>query len=79
MNSINNRENKLIVSDVIYLEIHKITDIFKRYQVLDTINQIKPIHYVNRQIVLRGKELEKLGFKSIDSLHIAIAESTKSD
>lgn len=69
----------LIGSEVINLEISKIPDDDRRCKVIILIGSKHTSVTVNDSIENRAKELEKLGFKSFDALHIACAENGKAD
>jgi hypothetical protein len=79
LRTIDTQTNELIMSEVIYWEINKIPDIFKRNQILNTIKSILPIHLINEKIINRSKELEQIGFLGFDTLHIAVSEFTNCD
>lgn len=70
-----NDELEWVVSDVLVIEINKNPNITQR----DEINEL--LNYAHHTISIglweksRGIQLEKLGFKPLDALHIACAEN----
>lgn len=69
----------LIGSEVIDIEISKIPDDDLRCKVNILSGMKQKFITVNNDVEIRGKELEKLGFKSFDALHIACAEKGDAD
>ncbi len=69
----------LVSSEIVDIEISKIPDPDRRYKVkiLATIRQA--FITVDEFIEARAMELEGLGFKAYDALHIACAERSGSD
>ncbi len=70
---------KIIGSDIIEFEISKTPDPVRRSNVESFTAFIKKQINIDEQIIKRGKELQKAGFKGFDSLHIACAEKGKAD
>lgn len=68
-------ELEIINSEVIEFEIEQNSDIIKKLNVKQLLLKTKYIILLNEKIVERAKELENIGFKSYDSLHLASAES----
>jgi predicted nucleic acid-binding protein len=69
----------LISSEAIYIEISKIPDDDKRQKV-SIICRLLQFHIdIDEDIERRAIELENIGFKSFDALHIACAEKGKAD
>ena len=69
----------LIGSEVIDIEISKIPDDDLRCKVNILTGMKQKLITVNNDVEIRAKELEKLGFKSFDALHIACAEKGDAD
>ena len=69
----------LIGSEVIDIEISKIPDDDLRCKVNILAAMKHKFITVNNDVEIRAKELEKLGFKSFDALHIACAEKGDTD
>ena len=69
----------IIGSEVIDIEISKIPDDDLRCKVNILTGMKQKFITVNNDVEIRGKELEKLGFKSFDALHIACAEKGDAD
>ena len=74
-------EWQAITSKVLQFEINKISDLTKRSFVKALLNSIPQTIFVpvNMSETFRGEQLEALGFKEYDALHIACAESGKAD
>ena len=66
-------------SDVLLDEIFGITDTDKREKVMLLYNAAMAHIAFSESIFLRAKDLEKIGVKSYDALHIASAEAAKAD
>lgn len=69
----------IIGSEVIDIEISKIPDDDLRCKVNILTGMKQKFITVNNDVEIRAKELEKLGFKSFDALHIACAEKGDAD
>ena len=69
----------VIGSDAIDFEISKIPDPIKRFKVESLYAICKNKVKINEEIHLIAKELQSLGFKALDALHIACAEAGKAD
>lgn len=69
----------LINSDAIFYEISKIPDLERKEKVFSLISKAKIYIELNQIILNRAKEIQKLGIKSYDALHVACAEEAKSD
>lgn len=69
----------LLSSEVVDLEISKIPDDYRRQKVaiLSTVSYSKV--RIDKKVEQRALELENIGFKPIDALHIACAEKGKAD
>ena len=70
---------KLITSDVLDLEIGKIPDDLRKNQILSIIDNAAVKIVSDDSVFKRANHLEKAGFSGFDSLHIAAAESIKTD
>jgi predicted nucleic acid-binding protein len=70
---------RLVSSEVVDIEISKIADLDKRHRVkiLATIHQT--FIAVDKFIEARAIEIEWLGLKAYDALHIACAEKSETD
>ena len=75
-----NNEFKIYTSDVLVFEMRNIKDRIKRAKVLEVYNKLNltNIQFSNK-IIKRAQELRKYNIKSMDSLHIAYAESSNID
>lgn len=69
----------LLTSDVAEIEISKIPAADKRQKVQLLFTLLHPVIRADDHIEKRAIELEKIGFKSFDALHIACAEKGKAD
>lgn len=69
----------LLTSDVAETEISKIPAADKRQKVQLLFTLLHPVIAVDENIEKRATELEKIGFKSFDALHVACAEKGKAD
>ena len=76
-----NGELQWIDSAVLRFEINDISDLEKRFLVNSLLNSMPCVTLVSVDTteVLKGKQLEALGFKDRDALHLACAESGKAD
>ena len=72
-------EWQLLGSEAIDYEISCIPDVERRFKVshLASLAQVKK--KVNKAIKIRAQELERIGFKALDALHIACAEMGDAD
>ncbi len=69
----------LISSDVLVDEVEQNTDLDQRLQIKDLITDAHQTVSVEASEIARGKQLETLGFKELDALHLACAESSSAD
>lgn len=69
----------LLTSDVTETEFSKIPAADKRQKVQLLFTLLHPVIAVDENIEKRAIELEKIGFKSFDALHVACAEKGKAD
>ena len=76
-----NREWQSITSQVLQFEINQISDLTKCSFVKALFASIPQTIFVSIGVseTFRGKQLEALGFKEYDALHIACAEAAKAD
>ncbi|MDE0010200.1 MAG: PIN domain-containing protein [Candidatus Poribacteria bacterium] len=76
-----NGEWQSVTSTVLQFEINQISDLAKRSFVKGLFTSIPQIIFVSvgASETFRGKQLEALGFKEYDALHIACAETGKAD
>ena len=75
------REWQAITSKTLQLEINQISDLTKRSFVKALLTSIPQTIFIPVGVseTFRGKQLEALGFKEYDALHIACAESGEAD
>ena len=69
----------LLSSDSIFYEISKILDPERMMKVRFVISKASDYIQLDEGILKRAKEIQKLGIKSYDALHVASAESGKAD
>ena len=69
----------LLTSEIVGLEISKIPDEDRRQKVMLLSSISKTNIVVDDEIISRAKELNKMGFKSLDGFHIACAEKGQAD
>ena len=76
-----NGEWQAITSKVLQFEINRISDLTKRSFVKALFTSIPQTVFVSvgGSEIFRGRQLEALGFKESDALHIACAETAKAD
>ena len=74
-------EWQAITSRILQLEINQISELTKRSFVNAFLTSIRPAIFIPVGVseTFRGKQLEALGFKEYDALHIACAESGEAD
>ena len=68
-----------IASDALVDEVGQISDLDQRLQIEDLITDAHQTVSVGASEILRRKQLETLGFKELDALHLACAESGSVD
>ena len=76
---IENEDWLLLNSDVILYEINKIPDSERKIKVSFMVSMAKHHIQINNSIVRRAEQIQQLGIKSYDALHIACAEIGKAD
>lgn len=69
----------LLTSEVAELEISKIPVIDKRQKAQLLFSLLRPLIVIDESIENRTSELEKIGFKPFDALHIACAEEGRAN
>lgn len=72
-------EIQLANSSVLLFEIHRIADQTRRNGILHFLSYSSPFQPLTPGIEQRGIELNHLGFKRLDALHLAAAEAMQSD
>ena len=68
-----------ISSDVLVNEVDRIPDLDQRLEIKNSIADAHQTVSVGASEILRGQQLETLGFKELDALHLACAESGSVD
>lgn len=68
-----------ISSSILQFEINQNPDLDQRVSLTTLLQLGHQIVFVGGEEILRGEELEGLGFKKLDALHIACAESGNAD
>lgn len=68
-----------ISSSILQFEINQNPDLDQRVSLTILLQLRHQIVFVGGEEILRGEELEGLGFKKFDALHIACAESGNAD
>ena len=68
---------KLFDSDIILYEVEKIPDLKRKNSIKKILSKAKYYIELNEDIIKRADEIQKLGIKSYDALHIASAEYGK--
>ncbi len=68
-----------ISSSILQFEINQNPDLDQRVSLTTLLQLRHQIIFVGGKEILRGEELEGLGFKKFDALHIACAESGNAD
>jgi len=70
---------RLLTSEVVDIEISKIPDTDKKQKIVMLSTVLQQSIAVDNNIEKRAFELEKMGFKPFDAMHIACAEKGKAD
>ena len=68
-----------VSSDVLVDEVEQISDLDQRLDIKKSITDAHQTVSVGASEILRRKQLETLGFKELDALHLACAESGSVD
>lgn len=74
-----NQEVQLVSSDILEFEKNKNPHPQRKAYVEEILEKAPIFVELNHQITQRGKELEKVGFKGADALHLACAEAVQVD
>ena len=69
----------LINSDIIFYEISKIPNFERREKIFSLVSKAEIYVKIDEEIFNRAKEIQKLGIKSYDALHVACAEKADCD
>ena len=69
----------MINSDAIIYEVNKIPDPERKTKVQFTLSNTNDYVQINEQILRRAKQIQQLGVKSFDALHIACPEAAQAD
>ena len=64
----------LLNSDIILYEVEKIPDLKRKNSIRVILSKAKYFIALNEDILKRGYEIQKIGIKSYDALHLASAE-----
>jgi len=70
---------RLLTSEVVDIEISKIPDVDKKQKIVMLSTALHQSIVVDNDIEKRAIELERMGFKPFDAMHIACAEKGKAD
>ncbi len=70
-------QNSLLNSDIILYEVGKIPNFNRKNSIMKILSKAKYYIGLNEDILKRGNEIQKIGVKSYDALHIASAEYGK--
>ena len=68
-----------ISSEILIDEIDRISDLNQRFEIKDRLADAHQTVPLRASEISRGKQLEELGFKESDALHLACAESGAAD
>ena len=68
-----------ISSNTLVEEVERVPDPGQRFEIMDWLTMTHQTVTVRSPEILRGKQLETLGFTEVDALHIACAESGNVD
>jgi predicted nucleic acid-binding protein len=74
LDRIKNKDWTWVSSEVLQIEIEQTPDSERRARVLLLANQAQEIIELQTEDLQRAKQLETLGFKGMDALHVACAE-----
>lgn len=69
----------MINSDAILYEVNKIPDFERRNQVFLLASKAKVYIQVDNKLIERAKEIQTMGIRTYDALHVASAETAKAD
>jgi predicted nucleic acid-binding protein len=79
MNRMHNKEWEWIGSDVLVAELENTPNIEKRNYLSELSECVHTNVTLTENEIIRADELENIGFKSFDAMHIACAESADAD
>jgi len=72
-------EIELISSEILLFEIDRNPNRIRRDYALEVLSRAKTFVILNEQVEERARELEGLGIKPLDALHLASAEAARAD
>lgn len=76
---VQNHSWRWIGSDVLHYEVTQIADYERRYRILALMEHVDETASIDSAITERTIELEQLGFRTYDAMHIAAAEAINVD
>ena len=76
---VENGKWRLLNSDAILYEINKIPDPERKIKVNLVASVAKEYIRLNKDILKRAEQIQRMGVKSFDALHVACAEAGKAD
>lgn len=79
MERMHNKEWEWIGSDVLITELENTPDIEKRRYLIELAEWVDLHVDLTEDVIARATELEQLGLKSFDAMHVACAESIGTD
>lgn len=79
MDRMHNKEWEWVGSDVLLAELENTPDIEKRRYLMELAEWVHLHVDLTEDTIARATELEQLGFKSFDAMHVACAESANAD
>ena len=72
-------EIELISSEILLFEMGRNPNRIRRDYALEVLSKAKTFVMLNEQVEERARELERLGIKPLDALHLASAEAARAD
>lgn len=79
MDRLHNKEWEWIGSDVLLAELENTPDIDKRRYLMELAEWVHLHVDLTEHVIARATQLEHLGLKSFDAMHVACAESAHAD
>ncbi|MCI5122774.1 MAG: PIN domain-containing protein [Candidatus Electrothrix sp. AUS4] len=79
MDRMHNKEWEWVGSDVLIAELEDTPDIDKRRYLMELAEWVHLHVELTEDVIARATELEQLGLKSFDAMHVACAESAQAD
>jgi predicted nucleic acid-binding protein len=79
MERMHNKEWEWVGSDVLIAELENTPDVEKRRYLMELAEWVHLHVELTKDMIARATELEQLGLKSFDAMHIACAESANAD